>query len=83
MDFKCELNYKVASHRDGIQRPKVVTYWLGEMIDPVNGKVKMSNEHQDYRWLPLKQAMELSGYNDFNECLQKCEAKIQSVIHAI
>ena len=26
-NFSCELNYKVTSHRDGIERPKIVAYW--------------------------------------------------------
>lgn len=77
-DFKYELNYNVTNHRDGIKRPKIVTYWLAEMVDP-NCKVTMSNEHQDYKWLPLQEAMALGGYKDFNECLQKCEDKIKSL----
>ena len=74
-DFKCELNYNVNNHRDGKNRPKVVTYWCAELND-CNGKVIMSNEHQAFKWLALQEAKEQSGFKDFNECLDKCEAKI-------
>ena len=77
-NFSCELNYKVTSHRDGIERPKVVTYWCAELID-YNCQVIMSDEHQAFNWLPLDQAKKLSGFKDMNECFDKCEAKINSL----
>ena len=77
-DFKCELNYNVTNHRDGIKRPKVVTYWCAEMID-CNSKVTMSEEHQNFKWLALEKAKQQSGFKDFNECLDKCETKIMSL----
>ena len=77
-NFCCELNYKVTSHRDGIERPKVVTYWCAELID-YNCQVIMSDEHQAFNWLPLEQAKKLSGFKDMNECFDKCEAKINSL----
>ena len=77
-DFKCELNYNVTSHRDGINRPKLVTYWCAELID-FNRKPILSEEHQDFKWLALQEAKQQSGYKDFNECLDKCEAKINTL----
>ena len=77
-DFKCELNYKVNNRRDGKQRPKVVTYWVAEMINP-NSEVTLSNEHQAFKWLPIKEAIELSGFEDFSKCLEDCESKINSL----
>ena len=76
-DFICELRYKV-TNRDGIKRPKIVTYWLAELINP-QSSVSLSDEHQAYKWLPLKEAMDLNGFTDFNECLQKCAVKIGSL----
>ena len=80
-DFMCELNYKKTI--GGIKRPKVVTYWAAETIDP-NSKVTMSSEHQDFKWLPLKEAIELSGFDKkihrkTNKFLEDCEAKINSL----
>ena len=77
-NFSCELNYKVTSHRDGIERPKIVTYWCAELND-YNCPVIMSDEHQAFNWLPLEQAKKLSGFKDMNECFDKCEAKINSL----
>ena len=77
-DFKCELKYRVTNHRDGIERPKVVTYWLAEVMNP-QCNITLSDEHQAYKWLSLKEAMDLNGFNDFNDCLKKCELKIGSI----
>ena len=40
----------------------------------------MSEEHQDFKWLPLKEAIELNDYADINEALKKCQAKIQEMV---
>jgi bis(5'-nucleosidyl)-tetraphosphatase len=79
LDFKVELNYMVTSHRDGVNRPKIVTYWLAELMNPQKNEVKMSEEHQDFKWLPLQEAMDLNGFKDQNEAFKKCEAKIASL----
>ena len=77
-DFKCELRYNVTNHRDGIERPKIVTYWCAEMVD-LKTEITMSDEHQNFKWLQLDEAKQLSGFNDFNECLDTCEEKIKSL----
>lgn len=61
-DTKKTLNYKVKG------KPKVVHYWLAELVNP-SAKVKLSNEHQDFKWLSLKEACELSGYKDMQDVL--------------
>jgi len=61
-DTKKTLNYKVKG------KPKVVHYWLVELVNP-SAKVKLSNEHQDFKWLSLKEACELSGYKDMQDVL--------------
>ena len=50
-DFQVELRYNVTNHRDGIQRPKIVTYYLAE-LEP-STEIVMSEEHQDFKWLNL------------------------------
>ena len=77
-DFKCELHYNVTNYRDGIERPKIVTYWCAEIVDTAT-KITMSDEHQDFKWLQLEEAKKLSGFKDFNESLDKCEEKIKSL----
>ena len=50
-DFQVELRYNVTNHRDGIQRPKIVTYYLAELGPST--EIVMSEEHQDFKWLNL------------------------------
>ena len=76
-NFKCELRYNVTNHRDGKERPKIVTYWCAEMVN-LKTEITMSDEHQNFKWLQLNEAKQLSGFHDFNECLDTCEEKIKS-----
>ncbi|XP_077989587.1 bis(5'-nucleosyl)-tetraphosphatase [asymmetrical]-like [Glandiceps talaboti] len=70
-DFKKTLNYNVRG------KPKTVIYWLAELIDR-NAKVKMSDEHQGYEWLPLKEACILAKYQDLQDALTDAEEFITS-----
>lgn len=54
------LNYKVNG------APKIVIYWLAELINP-NAKVKLSDEHQDYKWLNVEEACKYAEYKDLQE----------------
>lgn len=65
-DTKKTLNYKVKG------KPKIVHYWLAELINP-QAKVKLSHEHQDYKWLSLKEACDIVGYKDMQEVLIEFE----------
>ncbi|XP_053557007.1 bis(5'-nucleosyl)-tetraphosphatase [asymmetrical] isoform X1 [Bombina bombina] len=62
--FRKELNYKVNN------KPKTVIYWLAELKDH-NTRVKLSDEHQDYRWLQLQEACKYAGYQDLQDTLQE------------
>ncbi|CAL4076695.1 unnamed protein product, partial [Meganyctiphanes norvegica] len=53
-------------------RPKVVIYWLAELLNP-NTPVVMSSEHQDFKWLPLKEACNLSKFPDMIRTLNESE----------
>lgn len=77
-DFKVELKYTVTSHRDGKDRPKITTYWLAELLKPHENVVKMSDEHQDFKWLALEEAKTTAGYPDFQQALDQCHQKLQS-----
>ncbi|XP_045527215.1 bis(5'-nucleosyl)-tetraphosphatase [asymmetrical] [Pieris brassicae] len=58
------LSYKVNG------KPKEVIYWLAKLINP-EAPVKLSDEHQDFKWLPLSQAQDLSGYDDMKQLLSE------------
>lgn len=61
-DAKVELNYNVK----GV--PKTVIYWLAELINP-NQSVRMSSEHQAYKWLGYEEACNLAKYADMQGAL--------------
>ncbi|XP_075696268.1 bis(5'-nucleosyl)-tetraphosphatase [asymmetrical] [Rhinoderma darwinii] len=69
--FRKELNYKVND------KPKKVIYWLGELKDQ-NAEVKLSNEHQHYRWLRLQEACTYAGYQDLQDTLDEAYQFLQS-----
>ena len=75
-DFKIELRYNVTNRWNGKKRDKRTMYWLAELLKPAENSVVMSREHQDFKWLTLQEAKDLSGFKDFNEALDKCYTKI-------
>jgi len=72
-DFRRELTYQVKG------KPKVVVYWLAELNPSLTESiVTLSREHTEYRWLPLGEAKEVSGYKDMADLLDECELFISS-----
>ncbi|KAL3275497.1 hypothetical protein HHI36_020257 [Cryptolaemus montrouzieri] len=74
-DFKIFENEKYVLNYEVKGKPKVVYYWLAELTDE-NAHVKLSDEHQDFKWLSLKEACELCKYEDMIELLNKCQRVI-------
>ncbi|PIK59452.1 putative bis(5'-nucleosyl)-tetraphosphatase [Apostichopus japonicus] len=69
-DFEKCLKYSVRG------RAKEVVYWLAELKDP-NTPVKLSDEHQDFKWLCLSEACSYSRFNDMQEVLKDADEYIQ------
>ena len=63
-DIKAELNYEVKYGNK--YRPKVVVYWLAKLLN-YEDSVVLSEEHQDFKWLSLDEARELSGFEDLKK----------------
>lgn len=59
-------------------KPKVVIYWLAELVNP-NASVKLSDEHQNFKWMKLQEACELAGYKDMQETLNEFYTFIKSL----
>lgn len=53
---------------------KSVIYWLAELRD-VTKSVTLSEEHEDMKWLPKDDAIELCGYEDFADMIEEFHAK--------
>ena len=69
-NMKIELNYEVEG------KPKTTIYWLAKLIDPLTA-VKLSDEHQDFKWLQLGDACEFVAFPDMQEALRKCHEYIE------
>ncbi|XP_060092228.1 bis(5'-nucleosyl)-tetraphosphatase [asymmetrical] [Heteronotia binoei] len=69
--FKKELNYTVRS------KPKTVIYWLAELKDN-NAEIRLSSEHQAFRWLTLNEACELAGYQDMQAAIREAHQFLSS-----
>ncbi|CAH2042598.1 unnamed protein product, partial [Iphiclides podalirius] len=67
------LNYEVN------KKPKCVTYWLAKLKNP-DQTVTLSDEHQDYKWLPLQEAQELSGYDDMKKLLEEFHTEVLKLL---
>ena len=70
-EFEITLNYTVNNH------PKRVVYWLGELCDN-DTAIRLSDEHQDYKWLNLNAAKQLAGYEDLRKALDDSEQFIKT-----
>lgn len=64
--FLERLHYQVRG------KEKEVLYWLAELRDP-GLKVKLSDEHQDYRWAKLDEACRLAKYTDLQDTLKNVQ----------
>ncbi|XP_044748461.1 bis(5'-nucleosyl)-tetraphosphatase [asymmetrical] [Coccinella septempunctata] len=71
-DFKVFENEKFTLNYDVKGKPKTVHYWLAELTDN-NACIKLSNEHQDYKWLPVQEACNQAKYKDMVDLLNKCQ----------
>lgn len=70
------LNYQV--NYKGRTQDKIVTYWLAEVKNPQQDP-KLSREHTEFRWLPKTAAVELAGYEDFQEMVEYFDDLIRNL----
>ncbi|XP_042862979.1 bis(5'-nucleosyl)-tetraphosphatase [asymmetrical]-like [Penaeus japonicus] len=68
--FKKELKYEVRG------KPKTVIYWLAELNNG-SKEVTLSEEHLEFRWLPLAEACSLAKYPNLVSTLEECEEFIK------
>lgn len=61
-EFKHTIFYKAWG------KDKSVDYWLARLKD-YNCQIKLSEEHQDFKWLQIKEACDLVGYKDMQSAL--------------
>lgn len=54
------------------RKPKTVVLWPAEVKDPT-ADVTISEEHVDFRWLPLAEACSLASFPEMISALQECD----------
>lgn len=69
-DLKIYPNSKQILNYEVKRKPKKVIYWLAQLINP-NATVKLSDEHQDYKWLNLEEACAYGKYEDMQGMLRR------------
>lgn len=69
--FRHELRYEAQG------KPKEVVYRLAELRDP-DTPVTLSDEHQDYRWVPLKEACTLAQFTDMQDTLKAAQKYLEA-----
>jgi bis(5'-nucleosidyl)-tetraphosphatase len=57
-------------------KPKTAVYLLAELIKP-DTPIKLSDEHQDFKWVSLDKACELVKHQTLQEVLKECGAFVQ------
>ena len=67
-DFKERISYNI--HRDSKIIPKVVTFFLAESS---TNKVRLSSEHQNYKWLNFSSAHDQLTYSNAKKVLVKAK----------
>ncbi|TGZ54261.1 purine phosphoribosyltransferase family protein Apf [Temnothorax americanus] len=63
-DARHEMTYEVKG------RPKIVIYWLAELLNP-DKPVRLSDEHQAFDWLPLREACDRARYDEMRKALNE------------
>ena len=63
-DARHEMSYKVKG------KPKIVIYWLAELLN-LDKPVRLSNEHQAFDWLPLREACDRAKYDEMRKALNE------------
>lgn len=73
-DLSIDHNFEKVLKYDPKDKPfsKQVTYWLARLINP-DTPIMLSNEHQDYKWLPLIEAKKVAVYPEMQELFDDCE----------
>ncbi|XP_002161931.1 bis(5'-nucleosyl)-tetraphosphatase [asymmetrical] [Hydra vulgaris] len=71
-DMEFHLNYKAYG------KSKTVVYWLAELTAK-NAEIKLSDEHQAFKWVEYPEALNLSGFDDLKRLFTKCNEYLNSL----
>lgn len=69
-------DFKHVMYYDTKEGHKSVTYWLARYLE--SKEVALSDEHQNMKWLPLKESIVLSKFEEMEIMLRKAEEYLKS-----
>uniref|UniRef100_A0A0N5AFL6 Bis(5'-nucleosyl)-tetraphosphatase [asymmetrical] n=1 Tax=Syphacia muris TaxID=451379 RepID=A0A0N5AFL6_9BILA len=75
--FEEDLFYEVKQSRDNgeVMKKKQVKYWLARLKNSED--FKLSSEHQNFKWLYLEDAVEITKFPEMERLLRKAEKYLQ------
>ncbi|XP_068974249.1 bis(5'-nucleosyl)-tetraphosphatase [asymmetrical] [Bombus flavifrons] len=68
-DLNIFENVKEEQNYEANGKPKIVIYWLAELLDPEK-PIRLSREHQAFKWLPLEEACSVAKYKEMQNTLR-------------
>lgn len=68
-DLNIFENVKEEQNYEANGKPKIVIYWLAELLDPEK-PIRLSHEHQAFKWLPLEEACSVAKYKEMQNTLR-------------
>ncbi|XP_033354816.1 bis(5'-nucleosyl)-tetraphosphatase [asymmetrical] [Bombus vosnesenskii] len=68
-DLNIFENVKEEQNYEANGKPKIVIYWLAELLDPEK-PIRLSHEHQAFKWLPLEEACSIAKYKEMQNTLR-------------
>lgn len=71
-----DKSYYIDSNYLVNNKNKRVRYWVAKLNDSV--EVKLSEEHQAYKWLDLNAACEISNFDEFTRVLNQADSYIRN-----
>lgn len=72
-----DRNYNIAINYLVKNKPKEVKYWIAEVHDNLT-EVTLSDEHIDFRWAELQEAISLVKYEQMIDVLRQTEDYLKS-----
>ena len=71
-------NFQSVLYYEAHGKPKKVVYWLSELKDP-NFPVTLSDEHTDFKWVPLEEACRLMQFKDMEKAVRDADSVISKL----
>lgn len=65
-------SFQSVLHYEAFGKPKKVVFWLSQLKDP-DFPVTLSEEHIDFKWVPLEEACSLVQFEDMEKAVREAD----------